>query len=602
MLFWDEAVELWDGPAGRRIREFPKLPLYYHHSNGEFGGIDLSADGRRLALLPRDPTGQAAGRIFDLDTGKTLCTLTPQPLPRSGGVARFSADGKRLVRIAYSVARIWDAESGEDACPLPGHRGAVHSLAVLTDGKTVVSSGADLTVRAWNPTSGEEIWQTAVPQTVMVKFAAADAVVVQEDAFGRDGAALCLDPRTGASRSFPGALAKAKEDSVLAIAPDGKRVVSLDYKQRAFRVWSWPAGELLSTVPLAPPEPFQLSRCAQAQFTSDGKQFLAVMDYSHPAEQQVMRSVPDHAFVERWDLAAGKLLERLESGNRDRPFLMPHAAGLYLFTNGSVRDAVTGRLVVKLRYADGEPPGRWLAGAAVSPDGRWLAVGESHPGRALWFEMRTGRLRATTMQSGRQFVGGVHFLPDSRLISLGPTAIVWPVGLKPAAARERLEDAELAQFWERLADPNPEKAWPAMVRLAGAMRVAEFAHGRLRAVPKIPEGTLDRILQELDSKQFKVREAASKELDGLGSAVVAAVRERMNDLPVEAKERARKFLERHDKAELTPEHLRALRAVEVLEAEGSPEAREILGQLAGGEPTARLTQEASAAMRRLRRD
>src|SRR5262249_47048743 len=145
-------------------------------------------------------------------------------------------------------------------------------------------------------------------------------------------------------------------------------------------------------------------------------------------------------------------------------------------------------------------------------------------------------------------------------------------------------------------------AWPAMVRLAGATRVAKFARGRLRPVPKIPEGTLDRILQELDSKQFKVREAASKELDGLGSAVVAAVRQRVNDLPVEAKERVRKFLERHDRAELAPHDLRALRAVEVLEAEGSPEARAILDQLAGGEPTARLTQEASAATRRLRRD
>src|SRR5262249_46618364 len=213
---------------------------------------------------------------------------------------------------------------------------------------------------------------------------------------------------------------------VLAIAPDGKRVVCLDFKRKAFRVWSWPAGELLSTVSLAPPEPFKLSRCAQAQFTSDGKQFVAVLHYIHPAEQQVMRSVPDHAFVERWDLAAGKLLERSESGNQDRPFLMPHAAGLYLFTNGSVRDAVSGRLVVKLRHKEGQVPGRWLAGAAVTADGRLLALSDSNSDRAMLFEMRTGRLRGTVAQADRYRAGGLHFLPDGRLISLGPTAVVWP--------------------------------------------------------------------------------------------------------------------------------------------------------------------------------
>src|SRR5262245_4478789 len=282
IMFWDETVELWDGPAGRRLREFPKLPFYYHRGNGEWGGIDLSPDGQRLALLPRDATGQAGGRILDLDTGKTLCTLTPQPMPRGFSVARFSADGKQLVRTAYGIARIWNAETGEDACPLPGHRGSVNSLAVLADLQTVVSSGADLTVRAWRPATGEEIWRTAVSQTVTVKFATADAVVVQDDVWGRDPVASCLDPRTGARRPLPGALGRAKEDCALAVAPDGKRVVSIEFKQRAFRVWSWPAGELLSTVPLAPAEPFQLSRCAQAQFTSDGKQLLAVMSYSHP--------------------------------------------------------------------------------------------------------------------------------------------------------------------------------------------------------------------------------------------------------------------------------------------------------------------------------
>ena len=52
---------------------------------------------------------------------------------------------------------------------------------------------------------------------------------------------------------------------------------------------------------------------------------------------------------------------------------------------------------------------------------------------------------------------------------------------------------------------------------------------------------------------------------------------------------------------LTPEQLRAVRAVQVLEGIGSTEARQLLDSLAQGAPEARLTQEARAAAARLGR-
>lgn len=47
------------------------------------------------------------------------------------------------------------------------------------------------------------------------------------------------------------------------------------------------------------------------------------------------------------------------------------------------------------------------------------------------------------------------------------------------------------------------------------------------------------------------------------------------------------------------ERLRALRAVQVLEYAGTPEAKKCLEMLARGVPEARLTREAKAALRRL---
>ena len=51
----------------------------------------------------------------------------------------------------------------------------------------------------------------------------------------------------------------------------------------------------------------------------------------------------------------------------------------------------------------------------------------------------------------------------------------------------------------------------------------------------------------------------------------------------------------------SPERRREVRAVQVLECQGTAEARQLLRRLAEGAPEARLTQEARASLRRLAR-
>jgi WD40 repeat protein len=598
VLFSDETVEQWDGPAGKRIRELPKLPFYYHHSNSEWRGIDMTRDGKRVALIHRNASGEMGGRIVEIETGKDICKLSPQPMPRLGGLSRFSADGKRVVQVGYGIVRIWDAETGAEVCPLPGHRGGVKSLVVAGDGKRVVSAGADLTVRAWDPTTGKEIWRTAFPQSVKVHLITSDAVIVQEDRWGETGPAQLIDPANGKAHPLPGKLREAIGDVLIAIAPGGKSVVSLEPKLPAFRVWSWPGGELQKSVPIKPPEKLTVKRCAAAAFDPEGKQFVAVMQYTNPNDFLQFRGEPDPPSVERWDLNAGKLIERLEKAADSSPILIPTPSSLLIQEKDHVRNAISGAVIAKLSFQPGITRNlRWLVGAALSPDRRTLAVLDSWGGGVVLFEMRTGTLRAALQVEGR-YQSGLRFLPDGRLVSAGDTALVWDVRLP--RGNVPVAESEMSDWWTALADKNPAQAWSAMTKL-NQPGTFEFIRKRLRPVPKMSEEDMDRIFRKLDSNSFREREAASRELDALGRAAVSKVQVRLKPgVSEEVKKRVEQFLTKHSLTDFDTEELRALRAVEVLEAMGTDAAKQLLGELARGDGTARLTRDAAEAMQRLR--
>jgi WD40 repeat protein len=48
------------------------------------------------------------------------------------------------------LVRLWDAATGEEFVRLPGHADYVYSLAFSPDGKTLVSSSGDTTLRLWD--------------------------------------------------------------------------------------------------------------------------------------------------------------------------------------------------------------------------------------------------------------------------------------------------------------------------------------------------------------------------------------------------------------------------------------------------------------------
>jgi WD40 repeat protein len=63
----------------------------------------------------------------------------------------ISTDGKTIVSGGDDrTVRLWNQQGQPIAQPFKGHSGSVYSVAISTDGKTIVSGGDDRTVRLWD--------------------------------------------------------------------------------------------------------------------------------------------------------------------------------------------------------------------------------------------------------------------------------------------------------------------------------------------------------------------------------------------------------------------------------------------------------------------
>ena len=121
------------------------------------------------------------------------------------------------------------------------------------------------------------------------------------------------------------------------------------------------------------------------------------------------------------------------------------------------------------------------------------------------------------------------------------------------------------------------------------------------SVKPIGSKQVARWIEELDDEKFAVRDRASKNLGALGRSVEGALRAaQKNDPSLEQLRRIEELL-RQLKKSPGGEHLRAVRAVELLEGIGSPAAVKVLKELAGGAPDVELTKEAKAALARLKK-
>jgi WD40 repeat protein len=138
-----DAIVLLDATTGRTIRECIR-PVAANR-NAVFGSLTVSRDGTRLMACGTD----RKAHVWDVATGDLLSSLPAHPAWVQG--CCFLADGSRVITACRDGGiRVFDTATGTALTRLVGHGGRVWSVAAEPTG-TILSCGADGTVRRWDP-------------------------------------------------------------------------------------------------------------------------------------------------------------------------------------------------------------------------------------------------------------------------------------------------------------------------------------------------------------------------------------------------------------------------------------------------------------------
>jgi hypothetical protein len=201
----------------------------------------------------------------------------------------------------------------------------------------------------------------------------------------------------------------------------------------------------------------------------------------------------------------------------------------------------------------------------------------------------------------------LRFSPDGKVVLSGGEdctllawdASAWP-GARPAAPLA-LAPGKLESCWGDLAGTDAARAYQAVCTMVTAPRqAASFLGERLLPEPSEVPPHIATLIASLDDERFAVREEATAELAKSADQAETSLRKALASGPSpEVRGRVKGLLERLEGATPSPEGLRVLRAVDVLERVGIPAAKEVIERLARGAPEARLTQDAKASLERL---
>jgi WD40 repeat protein len=581
-----DEIRLFDAKTGKDLRQIPLAAKLVR--------LAFSPDGKQIAATERD----SAVRLYEVDSGKRAWSQVVElknPYENYTSAVEFSPDGKTIAAGATDHRiYLFDSSNGEQVGHLTGHAWYPWTLAFTENSKELYSSGWDAAIRHWDVAARKQL---ALPRGVRASGVVAASPNGQWLAYADDAGAIRLvDADTGVERctiQVPGASYDSLRFSVDSqrLAGGGSNgddvhVAVWELPEGNLRHrWDWPKGR----------DPHSIAE--SLSFTPDGTRLAA----------NVFRQ--SSAYV--WDLASDRQVVKVPHQQVYGLSFSPDGRALatagwdsairfwapdtgesqrdVVFEKGAARDDVrmyavcyapeggllaTAHLdgMVRVWQADAmqlrsefQVDGRFIYGAInFSPDGLWLATGSATGSVELW-DPQTGE-KVSDVGRHQGHVYTVGFGRDSRTVVSGGSeeGICYVWDLTPAG------DGPVK---------NPVLLWDALAGQQG-----REAHRASWALSEIP----DRAVPLIAEKLSRAKSIVSPDYVTAGLA------------PEEIRrlERLQRQL-----ADGNPEVERAVtvrRAVSLLAQIGTPDARQLLEDVAARDPAGDLGRIATFALKQIR--
>jgi len=560
-----------DVATGKELHKYSTPSHYY--------SLAVSPDGKVLGCGISDHSC-----LLNLATGKVLHSLSGH----TWGLA-FSPEGKTFAASSSGThVRFWDVATGNERHEQPGNFGSNCVTAVSPDGRLVAAADwMDREIHTWDTTTGKRV---------------------------------SLFPLKGDERYARN----------LTFSTDGRTLAAGLY-QGMVQVWDVESRK--------EQQAYQLER-EQPQVKGATYYYAVQMSADRRRVTTVERvfARPESTRITVWDPATGKPLRDLSyPGERRRSAWSADGDTLALALDMGVALIDLDTCEERARLEGSAPNG---VAVVMSPDGRLVATVRDNPAKGPpsvgVYEVATGKSVATIVTSGEFGIArdnrtlftaddtllrawdlatgkevARRTIPESirQIVPLAGrrvfttmadgTGLVWDIA--PAAASSTADEKELEACWTDLRADDSAKAYAAVWRLSASPpeSIVPFLSRHLRPEQAPNAAKLRQFVADLDSDMFRVRERATKDLEALGHAAAPALQKALAAGPsAETRRRIEQLLARKPAVASQPDHLRRLRAMQVLERIGTPQARGILTDLGAGLPLAPETKEAQAALAR----
>jgi WD40 repeat protein len=585
----DSTVRRWDLANGEELPSFPAK---------EFTSwVAFVPDGKWLVSSDQFSVIQ----FWDLASRKDHYQIRSAGHLTNSRPFDISRDGKTLAYSFKTGIGFWNISQKRNV-DMPGHQGRISALFFAPDGRTLASGSWDNTVRIWDRTSGKELKRWQLPGG---DFTGITGLSYSPDgrrlaAAGDDGAVRLWDTETAKElaplSTRPNVSHWPDRSREVAYSPDGKFLIALG--ERSIRIWETAGAKELPTIKV---DSIQQGHTFEKLAISPDSKVLAV-GLSGGSPKVLVHDLVGEGKPRLLDLGGRGRLYQLAFSPDGRMLALggnfypnfPNTDVSYML---ELRETVTGALRWRI-------PGKNAVSAlAFAPDHRTLILA-----------LRSGDLRRPVsdvmfwdLEEIGRINGHYHTVsqlavsPDGRWLATGSedsTVLIWDLAkLVPRKPARKLSARELNDLFTDLASDDGPRAYRATrVLAAGGSKTVAFLNDILQRLVKGAEAKrIAGLVVQLEKSEFALRQQAQQKLAELGEFAEPALQQALQEKPsLEFRRRAEKLI-----AQMGSTRWRLLRAVEVLEVIGTPEARRTLEVIVQGPPHAALTREANKALGRL---